>query len=599
MTSADAAPLAVAVPLLASAGVAALVSLKAQRAAQAIAIAAAAATAVLCAVLLHTSRTDAVVYWFGGWHPRHGVAIGVDFAVDPLGAGFALLAALLVTTGLIAGIRYFEGLGQVLFSGLMLILLAGIVGFSLSGDLFNMFGFFEVVNVTAIALTVHQNEEEAPIQGAVNFLVANAAGAIMILVGIGLLYGHTGALNLAQIGRATAADPDAAAVVVGLAVIGVGLFTKAGLAPFHFWLVDAYAAAPAPVAVVFPGVMCELGLLGFVRVMHLATGATLNAHASAMSDVLLAGGAVTAVVGAVGCLVQQHLKRLIAFATVAHIGAFMVGIGLLDPEGLSGTAIWVVGDAFAKAALFIVAGHVLRSFGTADIGMLHGRGRTLPAAGVCFALGALVVSAVPPTGVFVGKSVVDAAAETAGDPWVPYLLLAVSALVGGSLLAAGGRVFLGIGVPVPTRPREGDGGEPSGSRRPGVVLLLPGILLAAAFLMPLVPDLTAESHRAAEHVTDRSSYAAHVLDGTPQHVPLPEVPGLKPKDWALGFAATAGALAVAAASLLGARRLGELSLGRAAVRLLRAPYTGRTGDQVAWMLVGAAAFTTAVTFAAR
>jgi multicomponent Na+:H+ antiporter subunit D len=506
-----------------------------------------------------------------------------------------VLAALLVTVGLVCGVGYFEDLGQVLFAALMLILLAGMVGFSLSGDVFDMFGFFAIVNVSAIALTVHQNEDEAAIQGAINFAVSNAAGAMLILFGIALLYGETGALNLAQIGRATEAHA-AAATVAGLAAITAGLFTKAGVVPFHFWLVDAYAAAPTPVVLVFPGVMCELGLLGFVRVLHLAGGPLVAVHATGVSNALLTAGVLTAVVGALTCLVQHHLKRMLAFATVAHIGVFLIGIALLGPESLGGTGLWVVGDACAKGALFIVAGYLVRTFGSADVGRLYGRGRDMPAAGALFALGALIITATPPSLPFLGKSVVDAAAEDAGHPWVPYLLLLVSATVGGALLAATGRVFLGVG----RRAGGGadQGGEPHGSRPNRAILVLSAVLLATAVLLPLAPDLTAQAHRAAEHVTDSRAYAGRVLNGHPQALPLPHVAGLKAKDWVLGFAATLGALAIACGSLFAAGRT-RTPLARLSEGILRAPYTGRTGDQLAWLVVGAAALSTGFTLAAR
>jgi len=498
--------------------------------------------------------------------------------------------------GLVCGIGYFKQLGEVLFAALMLIMLAGIVGFSLSGDLFDMFGFFEVVNVTAIALTVHQNEQEAPIQGAINFAVCNAAGAILILVGIALLYGETGALNLAGMGRAAAEHPAGGAVVVGLAVVAAGLFTKAGVVPFHFWLVDAYAAAPAPVALVFPGVVCELGLLGFVRVMHIVTGSTLEPNAGGMSDIVILAGTIAAVVGGVMCLVEQHFKRLIAFATVAHIGVFLIGIGLLETGALAGIALWVVGDACAKGALFIVAGYVVRALGTADIGRLHGRGRSMRAAGVLFAVGAVIVSAAPPTLPFLGKSAVDVAAEHAGRPWVPYLLLAVSATAGGGLLAAGGRVFLGIGSRAGDAPDET--GEPAGPRPSAAILALAALLLLVPLLLRLTPDLTAEAHRAAEHVTNSTRYAARVLDGRPSPLALPNVAALTAKDWLLGAAATLAAFGVAAALLCG-----HMLPGRRAARkvagILRSPYTGRIGDQIAWLVVGAAALSTALTAVVR
>src|SRR5207302_9358664 len=143
---------------------------------------------------------------------------------------------------------------------LMLVFLGSMVVFALSSDLFNLFVFFELMSTAAFALTGYRIEHRAVLQGAINFAVVNSIGAFFLLFGIGLLYARTGALNLAQIGRSLAGERPDGLVLVSFLLVTAGFLVKAGVVPFHFWLADAYAVAPAPVCALYSGVMSDLGL---------------------------------------------------------------------------------------------------------------------------------------------------------------------------------------------------------------------------------------------------------------------------------------------------------------------------------------------------
>jgi len=217
--------------------------------------------------------------------------------IDPLGAGLAAFVALMFVMAFVFSYRYFTVVGP-LFHALMLVFLAGAVGFCLTGDLFNLFVFFELMGVSAYALTGYKVEEPQAIQGALNFAVTNTAGGVLILLAIGLLYGRTGALNLAALGEALAKGPVDMLVLCAFLLLTVGLCTKAAVVPFHFWLGDAHAVAPSPVCALFSGVMVELGLYGLARVYWTVFAPAMKAHASGVSLVLVGLGTLTAVVGA-------------------------------------------------------------------------------------------------------------------------------------------------------------------------------------------------------------------------------------------------------------------------------------------------------------
>ena len=170
-------PLPVAIPLITAAALTATGHFLGKRIDDIAGIAAASATAVISLLLVFHAADHRLAYSFGGWNPRHGLMIGISFTVDPLGAGLAALAGTLMTASLIFSWRYFDEVGT-LFHVLMLVFLAGMCGFALSGDLFNMFVWFELMGAAAYALTGYRIEEAGPLQGAINFAVTNTLGTV-------------------------------------------------------------------------------------------------------------------------------------------------------------------------------------------------------------------------------------------------------------------------------------------------------------------------------------------------------------------------------------------------------------------------------------
>ncbi len=191
--------LVVVVPLLAAAAItgAGPLLVSRRRVLDAVAIGVAAAVAVMLAVIMVRTSGGDQVYWFAGFRPAHGVVIGIDFEAGSLSAGLACLAAVLVTAVMTFSWRYFEGVATY-YHSLMLTFLAGMTGFCLTGDIFDLFVWFELMGVSAYALTAYRPEERGPIQGALNFAITNSVGAYLSLSGIAVIYGRTGALNMAR-----------------------------------------------------------------------------------------------------------------------------------------------------------------------------------------------------------------------------------------------------------------------------------------------------------------------------------------------------------------------------------------------------------------
>src|SRR6266536_54203 len=197
-------PLTVAAPAIAAAAVVGAGWLVPAWVTRIAGIAVAAAVAVLATILILASADRPIEYAFGGWQARHGVVIGIEFSVEPLSSAVVAVAGALMTASLVFSWRYFHRVSRH-YHALMLVFLAGMSGFALSADLFDMFVFLELMGVCAFALTGYQVERPGPIQGALNFAVTNSIGGFLVLFGVALLYGRTGALNLAQIGQALGA----------------------------------------------------------------------------------------------------------------------------------------------------------------------------------------------------------------------------------------------------------------------------------------------------------------------------------------------------------------------------------------------------------
>ncbi len=236
-------------------------------------------------------------------------------------------------------------------------------------------------------------------------------------------------------------------MVVAFTLLLAGFFVKAAVVPFHFWLADAYALAPTPVCILLAGVVSELGVYAATRVYWTAFSGALAPHAPGLRGVLLGAAVLTALVGAVMCFLQHHLARLLAFATVSHVGLVLAGVALLAPGGTGGAFLYLVADGLIKASLFVCVGIVQHRLASVDEHALHGRGRGLPWTFGLMVAGALGLAGTTPFGTFLGKALMEHAAGAAGQHWLTWVFVATSALTAAAVLRAALRVFAGWGPP--------------------------------------------------------------------------------------------------------------------------------------------------------
>ncbi|BAU93676.1 NADH dehydrogenase [Methylorubrum populi] len=545
-----------------------------------VAILVALAVCAICVGLAHASLDGPVRHWFGGWTPdaahRPGVILGIGFQADPASAALAAFCGLMFGATFLFAWGYFDT-EHAHFHVLMLLFLAAMVGFCLTRDLFNLFVWFELMSVAAFALTAYPLGRSA-LEGAFNFTVTNALASFLMLAGTGLLYARTGSFDFATMGEVLARTGSDPVLTGGFVLVAAALLTKAAILPFHLWLADAHAVAPSPVSVIFSGAMVSLGLFGLAKlVAQVFSG---NAEVMGLVHGLLHGlGLATALVAGSMAFAQRHLKRLLAFSTIAHLGIMLTALSAGTGTATAGLLLYIVGHGLTKGALFMVAGILLALRRSADEIVLYGRGRGLWAPALAMGLGGLLLGGLPVGLMHAGTGLMDRSASLADRAVVAI----ATALTGAAVLRAAARIFAGAsGVPGPEllAPTEREREKPD---RPLWLMALPALVLVALALAPsstVMPFLGAA--------------AARLHDPSAPPLALPEAGWGSPAPLLL----TAGLLALA---LLRRRALSGLARAlarseRAAFGALQALHSGLVGDYVTWMAVGLALFALAAGF---
>lgn len=372
------------------------------------------AFAIACQLTLQVRATGVLDYAMGGWPAPYGIELHVD--------SFSVLLLLVVTaasavTLLACRVSINEQIElerQPLFYAAWLLCLSGLVGIVVTGDAFNVFVFMEISSLASYVLIAGGPDRRA-LPAVFKYLIMGTVGATFYLIGIGLIYMMTGTLNLADMAERIAAVADQTPILVAAGFITVGLALKAAVFPLHVWLPNAYTYAPHAVTAFIAACSTKVAVYVLLRFDFVVFQPNLAGHELQFTWFLgpLAGLAILA--GSLVALFDGHLKRLLAFSSLAQIGYILLGASLLSLPGLTAALLHMFNHALAKGGLFLAVACLAaggRGLGLADLG---GAGRAMPWTMGAFVLSGFSLIGVPGTAGFVSKwYLLSALLETGG-----------------------------------------------------------------------------------------------------------------------------------------------------------------------------------------
>ncbi len=458
-----------------------------------------AALVVLSLVLLvEVDRNGTIVAHAGGWPGPLGITLVADrfAAVLLVVAEIALLAVLVYAIGEPGAERNHVG-----FQSAYLVLAAGVAASFLTGDLFNLFvGFEMMLTASYVLLTLGGRREQ--VRSGMTYIVISLVASSLFVTALAFVYSATGTVNMAHLAERLAELPPGvrtAFAVLLLVVFGI----KAALFPLFFWLPDSYPTAPSPITAVFAGLLTKVGVYAIVRTQLLFFGEDTRPQ-----TLLLVVAALTMLVGVLGAIAQDDIRRILSFSIVSSIGNMVMGLGFFTLAGVAAMVYSMMHNIIAKTALFLIGGLMHRASGSSALSRIGGMVRTTPVLAAMFLVAGLGLAGIPPSSGFISKfALVDA-----GLAGKHHVVVGVALLVSLLTLFAMLRIWTGAfwsppeeepatGAIVPGRM-----GGPLLMVAPTTALVLCGIALAAA-----AGPLFALSERTAADLLDRGAYVETVL----------------------------------------------------------------------------------------
>ncbi|GIZ11118.1 monovalent cation/H+ antiporter subunit D [Pseudomonas sp. NCCP-436] len=377
-------------------------------------------------------------YAVGNWQAPFGIML----LLDRFSALMLLLSAILAGFALLYASRGDDLQGQN-FHALFQFQLLGINGAFLTADLFNLFVFFEILLISSYSLLLHGNGREQ-VRAGVHYVVLNLLGSSFFLIGVSLLYGLTGTVNMPDLALKVAqADPANAPLLAAAGYLLLVVFgLKAAVLPLYFWLPRAYAAAPAAVAALF-AIMTKVGLYAIFRVFTLIFGEGAGPLANLAHDLLWWLALLTIAAGAIGALAAERLQVLLGYLVVVSVGTLLAGFSLGTPQALGAALYYLVHSTLICGALFLLAGLIVRQRGPAgdDLHLLQALHQPL-LLGALFFMATISVAGLPPFSGFLGKLLLLRSVETGSQAlwlWSVVLLAGLVTLV--ALSRAGSQMF--------------------------------------------------------------------------------------------------------------------------------------------------------------
>ncbi|GAB4433727.1 MAG: proton-conducting transporter membrane subunit [Chloroflexi bacterium OHK40] len=331
----------------------------------------------------------------GGWI----APFGISMVADGLGAIMLCVASvLMLATVAYSFFTLDPAYERYFYYPLLLLLLLGVSGAFLTGDIFNLYVWFEVLLMASFGL-ITLGGTRGQLEGGLKYMVLNLVGSTAFLIACGLLYGVVGTLNMAHIAErmASVREPGILTAVACMFLFAYG--SKAAIVPLYFWLPTSYHTPPVAVTAIFSGLLTKVGAYSLYRVF----GTVMQNELQHLAPLLLLIAGLTMVIGVLGAMAQMNVRRILSFHIVSQIGYTIMGLGLASAAGLAAGLLFTAHVMIVKAALFFIGGAAEQIYGTAEIKPMGGLARREPALAIFWFLGILSLAGIPPLSGFFGK----------------------------------------------------------------------------------------------------------------------------------------------------------------------------------------------------
>ncbi|MCD6101514.1 MAG: hypothetical protein J7J77_00460 [Candidatus Cloacimonetes bacterium] len=339
---------------------------------------------IIAILLIPKVLHQPIIVKIGGFQPP----FGINLYVGTVGILFSTLIALAGFLVSIYALNYIKEGPKEKYHILYLLLLTGATGVVLTGDIFNLFVFFEILCISSYALVAYFGNR-AGIESSIKYLIQGSVGSSLLLIGIGLLYGQFGTLNMADIANQiqSASSPS---IFVPMVLMITGLGVEAAIFPLNAWLPDAHSSAPSSISAILSGIAIEVGLYAVIRVLFTIFGASNFL----MFFVFL--GVLTLLIGEMSAFSQKNIKRMLAYSSIGQIGLIVFAVSLNTQYGVSAGLFQMISHTLGKGLLFLAAGYMIYRTASMDISSFEGIGKKMPYTSLAFTIGTFSLIGLPP-----------------------------------------------------------------------------------------------------------------------------------------------------------------------------------------------------------
>ncbi|MFP4654425.1 MAG: NADH-quinone oxidoreductase subunit M [Methanohalobium sp.] len=379
-------------------------------------------------LIINVWNNGIIVYDIGEWG-KYGIVLVADL----LSAGMVLLSSGISFLALLYSMDYMEDKSlSSTYHSLFNLLIAGLNGTFLTGDLFNLFVFFEILLLSSCGLVVAYGKggftkSDHKMEATFKYLVLNMVSSFIMLIAIASLYATVGTLNMADMAAKINFMNEAGNLpwhVFPAALLFIVVFgNKAAIFPLHYWLPDVHPSAPSPISAMLSGVLIKVGAYGVIRIFFLIFNGTLYIFQPIIIFLALA----TIIIGSISAVGQDDIKRLLAYSSVSQIGYVFLGIGMGTVTTIAASLVYLANHAVAKSMLFMTSGSIIHEAGTRDMRKMGGMVNNAPFLSGMFLIGAMSIAGIPPMGGFIAKFVLFDSGITGGY-YIPIIIALIFAI---------------------------------------------------------------------------------------------------------------------------------------------------------------------------